>query len=203
MDAQRAPAVRLEHLEIATRLRREQRREPERLAGDGQIRPAVHGHLHEDAVVPASFMELAGRVEETWAEPERACEPRRVANLSLQVREVPVNGVTRRDVTVERDVIAFPACAQVRGEPMCHARCTLRAGFLAQERRVSGSAENRQPRAAQGGFGSRELPRREQRFRLVLGLGDVRLVEGIDVQDRAHHRGRDLPAEEFRGQAVF
>ena len=36
-----------------------------------------------------------------------------------------------------------------------------------------------------------------QRARLVLARLDVRLVERIDADDRAGHRGRDLPAEEF------
>ena len=36
-----------------------------------------------------------------------------------------------------------------------------------------------------------------QRARLDLACLDIGLVERVDADDRAGHRGRDLPAEEF------
>ena len=75
VDAQRAAAAALEHLQIAQRLRVAQGGEGVALAGDGQIGRRVRGQLQEDARVRAALVQLAGRVQEARA----VADGRRVA----------------------------------------------------------------------------------------------------------------------------
>src|SRR2546422_340021 len=72
VDAQRAPPVRLQYLQVAAGLGREEGSERERQAGDRQVLSAVAGDLHEQPGVGAALVQLAGGVEEAGPEPERA-----------------------------------------------------------------------------------------------------------------------------------
>src|SRR5207248_7158663 len=91
VDAQRTPAARLQHLEIAARLRREERRESVGLPRDGDIGATVDGDLHEHAVVRPALVQLSRRVQEARPEPERAGAPGCVADFPLELLELRVD----------------------------------------------------------------------------------------------------------------
>src|SRR5207237_7630354 len=85
VHAKGATAARLQHLEIAPRLRREAGCEAVGLARDGQVLAAVAGRLQEDAVVRAALVELSGRVQEARAVYTGAGEMGCVAHRRMQL----------------------------------------------------------------------------------------------------------------------
>src|SRR3989442_2373762 len=87
VDAQRPPAVGLQDLEIAPRLRREQGSERVGCPRDLQILAAVAGDLEEQPGVRAALVQLAGGVQEARTESHGAGELRCVPDPALHVLE--------------------------------------------------------------------------------------------------------------------
>src|SRR5436305_5432307 len=93
VDAERAPPARLQNLEIATRLRGEERREAVWLPGNGEVLAAIARRLEEDAVVRAALVQLPGRMEEARAESGSAGEAGRLADEALLPVPLPMRRV--------------------------------------------------------------------------------------------------------------
>ena len=202
MHAQRTPAAGLEDFQIAASLGGEERREAVRLAGNGKVLAAVARRLEEDAGAGAALVELSGRVQEARAESRRASEPGGVANQPLQLVQLAVEPVVRGEIGKKRDVVARLSQRQMGPDPL-----RRRPARLAQDVRVLGAAEERETVGAQCGLrrwelSARLLRLRKERLGLLLALGDVGLVEGIDLDHGAHHRGGDLPAEELAAERI-
>src|SRR5437763_4244497 len=175
VDAEQPPVARGERLVIADGLRAAQHAEAESLAGDGHVLAAAAGELQEHAVVRAAFVQLTGGVEEARAVAGGGGDAQLARDGLADGGDGLVARRTRRDVLGERDVIARLDFRQQRGDGVGIAGVDLRAG------------ERHRPL---------RLELLEQLPGVVLRLLHVRLIEGVDAQQRAGDGGGELPGEE-------
>src|ERR1700737_2628492 len=146
VDAQGPPAVRLQDLEVAPCLRREEG--PERVGRprDRQILAAVAGDLEEQPGIRAALVKLTGGVQEARAEAHGASELRRVADGALHLLEALPELALRWKVELQSDVITGIGERQVRGDPPGRRGsdgAAERSGGLAQHLRVGRGREQR------------------------------------------------------------
>src|SRR5712692_8680524 len=183
VDPQRAAPTLDEHLEIALRLGRLHHTERVPLARHRHVRRVVAGELEEHAGVRPALVGLARRVQKARAEADARRHAEPVADRAPDRPELGLVRTVHLDVGEQRDVVAGRDLAEVVSQHRGQVRVAR-----PHRRRV------REP--------ARLLPLLGQPVRGQLARLDVGLIEGIDPEDRARHRRRELPAEELGAEVV-
>src|SRR6266568_4845840 len=184
MQMQERPPALGERLPVAGGLRRLQLTERERLPGYRQVDADRAGDLEERAELWPALVVLPGRVQESRPPPEghrpAPAHPRKqgpdLGHIGLaEAIEIGHHSEVsaRSDLAEEGAQRVLQACPRL--------------------------AEDLQPFLGERG-GLRWQPAGQDAPGVVLGLGDVGLVERVDPEDAPGHRGRVLPGEELRAE---
>ena len=195
MELEHGTAVVGEDCGVASRLGGDEVTEGELTTGDGEVLLRGRRHLDVDADTGAALVELPGRVQEPRTPAERrrttgAAGQRHAALGEVGIGE-PVEVGHDGDVAVLRVELR-----EERVESGGHGR------GVAQP--VARAAESAQlDRAVRGGrVGGRPAALVEEGAGCLLGALDVGLVEGVDAEQAAGDRSRDLPQEQLGTQGA-
>ena len=174
-----------------------ERAERKRFAGDGEIFARRGRNQQEDAAVRAAFVQLSGRVQIPWTVREHRRCARPIADRTTQREQFARERRAVVEIGEEREIVTG---AEKREQ---------RVGAGARELRARGGRQRQRDAVIESpiGRGNRQRPARlvagEQRVRRILRLLHVRLIERVDLQDRARDRRCTLPADELGAECGF
>src|SRR6266851_180566 len=195
MDSNHAPAMRLEGLEVAEVLRLIQHREVVRSARYRNRLAMVLRDLQIESGVGSAFVQLSGRMQVAGAVTERGRDSVALDHGFANRGDLLVHSWIRRYVRHRRKIIAGSREVQEFADQSAKIAAAL-------QRTARGAAGEKRELALLGnrrklGQLVRAFVLREEPVGVVLAFLNIRLIEGVDADNRAGGRRGYFPAHEL------